>query len=100
MSKKLVKKAGRKPIDINKYFTKIQPYLSIGMSLHRSCVSAQIPYSTVIDHYNKDDHFRLEVDSLKDDTNVIARTRLANRVGSRKYDGRAIEYWLSNLDEE
>lgn len=100
MSKKVAKTTGRPPVDIESYFTKIEPNLALGFSLHRACKIAQVPYTTVVDYYNADESFRSRIDSLIEDTNLHARSRLAARIKGQAYDGKAIEFWLRNMDED
>lgn len=100
-NKTIKKKVGRKPVDIEKYFTEILPYLQLGLSLHKSCDQAEIPYQTVLDYYHKDDSFRVKVDKARNDLVTRSRRALANEVESKEWGKTdAHKYVLDNLDED
>ena len=78
--------AGRKPIDIWEYFTKIQPYLQRGCTVHEACLEAKVPYNTVNDYLNKWDELSGE---LRD---AITQAQNIPIVMARKV-------WLSKIQE-
>lgn len=100
MTKKIAKRPGKKPVNIEKYFTDIKPMLSLGFSLHRACKLASVPYTTVIDYYHSDAKIRNKIDALRDNTNLHARARLARKATTGKYDHKATMDWLTNMDED
>ena len=40
-------------------FHKVEPYLKAGLSLHKACLQAQLPPSTIYDHYSENKEKRL-----------------------------------------
>ena len=53
-------KAGKKPLvdeEVNLIFRKLEPFLKKGMSLHKTCLEAQIPKSTAYDLYREYEEF-------------------------------------------
>lgn len=60
-------------VNIWKYIDGIAPFLSIGMSLERSCVQAGVPRQTVEEYMRKDDEVRRKIMQLKDKGLVTCR---------------------------
>jgi len=102
MSKSLEKKeVGRPAADIEGYFTKMVPYLNLGLSVYRACNQADVPYTTVRDYYNQDEDFRRRVDLARDDIVVTSRAKLAEEVKKKSWSRTdAHKYVLDNLDED
>lgn len=97
---KITKKTGRPPANIEEYFTRILPYLNLGLSIHKSCNQADIPYTTVIDYYNQDESFRRRVDKAREDLVVKSRAKLVEAVDTKKRFSEEHKYVLDNLDED
>jgi hypothetical protein len=49
----------------NSIFRKLEPYLLTGVSLHKSCLEAKIPKSTVYDLMRENEEFAENVDRAK-----------------------------------
>ena len=48
-------------------FRKVEPFLKCGLSLHKACLQAQIPKSTVYDLYKKNN-----IDTKRRNTDILA----------------------------
>lgn len=101
MSKKIEKTAGRPPANIDEYFTKILPYLSLGLSLHKSCIQANVPYTTVIDYCKADENFRNKIDRNISNPVIISRTKLIKEAEEKDWgETDAHKFILENLDQD
>ncbi len=93
-----MKKAGRPRIDIEKYFTKIQPYLQLGYSLHKACLYAETPYTSLKPYYDEDENFRNRVERERNYPNVRARRALLNAI--EKDDAKVAIEWLQSMEKD
>jgi len=100
MSKKIVKKAGRPPVNIENYVAKISEFLVLGYSIKKACALANVPYRTVYDYHNKDEDIRTRLDNMINETNMHARAKIKSRISGKQYDRNANEFWLKNMDED
>ena len=101
MGRKIEKKTGRPPANIEDYLAKMQPFLQLGLSLYKSCVQADVPYRTVLDYYNSDDSFRQRVDRARNDMVTTSRRALYNEIQEKEWSKTdAHKYVLDNLDED
>lgn len=71
-------KVGKPRINIEQYITDIEPYLKLGCSLNESCQNAEIPYTTVVDYYHRDENIRRRIDRLKNHDIFLARQSVIN----------------------
>ena len=99
MAKELVKKkVGRPPADLEKYFTKIQPYLMIGYTLHKACLHGEVPYSTLIPYYNENEDFRNRIERTRTLPNVQARQNMVNAIAAG--DVKVSQTWLEAMEKD
>lgn len=91
---------GRPKVDLDIAFTKIQSYLELGYSFHKSCVLAEYPYSSIIIYYNDpdDDTFRKRCERERSLIGVTARRNLADAVEAKDLD--ASREWLSTQEKD
>ena len=94
----IVKKAGRPRVDIDDYFTKIQPFLQLGYKLYKACLYAGVPYMTVLDYYNAHDDFREIVERERLLVNTIARKNLVQAI--KGGDLETSKDWLETQEKE
>lgn len=87
---------GRPPVDIDKYFQKIERYLIVGYSLYRACKLGGVPYSTVQEYYKNDPDFSVKVDSLINAPNVKARAVWIQKINAGDYG--AAKDWLERRE--
>lgn len=66
---------GRDPINIDEYFAKIEPYLKIGLSVHKACMQANVPERTVYDYIEKNDDFRRKVEIAQEHFEVMVKSK-------------------------
>lgn len=107
--------AGRPKVDLQEVFTKIQPFLQVGYSFHKSCIMALVPYSTVIPYYNTDEDFRNKVERERNLVNIVARQNIIKKIQGKKtkqiIDGKEVEVvvegdvdtsfaWLSRQEKD
>lgn len=97
---KLIKKSGRPPANIEQYVTKIQEFLLLGYSVKKACTFANVPYTTVNDHYNKNEDIRTRLDNMINETNMHARAKLKSKISGKSYDRQANEFWLKHMDDD
>jgi len=94
-----IAKDNRFIVDSNVIFSKIKPYLLLGVSLKRACNQALIPYSTALKRYNSDVFFADLVDNARDNVSNIARSKLAMKVKDPEHFNKdSVKYWLDNID--
>lgn len=60
-------------MNIEEYFSNIEPYLKEGCSLHEACLHGEIPYTTMKDYYDKDDQVRKKIERLQNMPILAAR---------------------------
>lgn len=65
--------AGRPRADIEQYITNIQPFLEVGCSLYEACLHGLVPYTTVIDHQNRDEEIRKKIERMQNIPILVAR---------------------------
>ena len=92
------KKVGRPPADLEKYFTKMQPFLQLGYTLHKACLYAEVPYSTLIPYYNENEHFRNRLERERTLPNVQARRNIVNAIANG--DVQVSKTWLEAMEKE
>jgi len=63
-------------IDLDKYLARLKPFLTEGCSLHESCLSAKVPYTTMVDYVKKDDDIRNKIDAWQNTPILAARKSL------------------------
>lgn len=97
-AKKPVKKAGRPPINLDETFTKIKPFLQLGYKLHKACLYALIPYTTVKPYYDKNDDFRNKIERERTLVNTVARKNLVKAI--QDGDLKASLDWLETQEKD
>lgn len=95
---KQIEKPGRPKIDLSDAFTKLQPFLQLGYSLHRACIFAEYPYSSLIIYYNDDEVFRNKVERERKLLGVQARRNIAEAI--KKKDPKMSLEWLERQEPE
>jgi hypothetical protein len=91
--------SGRPKVDLDDAFLKIQPYLQLGYSFHKSCLHAEYPYSTIIPYYNDDEGFRNKVERERTLLNVVARRNISNAINKDK-NLDASRDWLERMESD
>ena len=89
-------KPWRKKAPIDKYFTKIEKYLHIGLSLYKACLHADVPYSTVMDHIAKDDEFSEKIERSKEFMQIKAKQVIFNEI--EKWNYKAAKEYLASTE--
>jgi len=101
MPKKIIKVGGRPPANTDEYFTKILPFLQLGLSLHKSCIQANVPYTTIIDRCKTDEGFRNKIDRNIANPVIISRTKLVKEAEEKDWgETDAHKFILENLDQD
>jgi hypothetical protein len=96
--KEIARKVGRPRIDVEKYFAKIQVYLLLGYSLHKSCLYAEVPYRQLKDYYDEHEDFRNKVERTRDYPNVRARMTLIFAI--EQGDVKSAIEWLEAMEKD
>jgi len=91
-------KNNRSLTDTESMYNKLKPYLILGVTLHRACNQALVPYTTAYDMYKRNVDFANAVDNARDNVSFIARSRIALQVKGEKYKEKECKYWLDNID--
>lgn len=84
LDKTTSKSVGRPAINLDEYFSKIQPFLQLGYSFHKSCLFAEIPYTSLILYYNEDENFRNKCERERSIVSLTARRNLVNAIKGKE----------------
>lgn len=98
MAQKSKSRTGRPRADLERYFTKIFPYLALGYSLHKACLYGKVPYSTVLDYSNAQPTFREKCLIAQSDASVRARQVWIQKIRDGSYQ--ASKEWLERFESE
>lgn len=74
---------GRPPLsqeEKDTLFRKLEPHLMTGMSLHKACLKAKVPSSTVYDIYNNDAEFSEKIEVAKSHQAVLVHNILSSEL--------------------
>jgi len=93
--------------EVDIIFRKLEPYLKTGLSLNKSCVSANVPKSTVYDLYNDDGLFAEKIDASKNYLSVVTSSIIFNElerifqnqksgVSANRDDHRFVQWFATN----
>ncbi len=93
---------GRPPADaddgLEEVFTKIQPYLQLGYSFHKSCLFAQIPYTTYKKYYDENLNFRNKIERERSQVNLTARRNIVDKINAG--DTKLSLRWLESFEKD
>lgn len=95
--------------DIQTIFLKLEPYLKTGLSLHKACLAAQVPKTTVYDLMEKNNEFSEKVEAARNFLAIVTSDihyREINRIKKKVEDGielneQEINYvkWFSQISK-
>lgn len=89
---------GPKPLDLDDTFTKLRPFLQLGYSFHKSCLYAEIPYTTALPYYQEVEEFRTKIERERILVNVQARRNIFNAIATG--DLKVSLEWLEAMEKE
>lgn len=97
------KKTGRKgvknnPAPIEEYIEKITPYLKRDNSLKKACILAEVPYTTVLDHCNKNYQVRSKIDKIINSCQDLAKQVVMDAI--RQGDASTAKWWLEKREKD
>lgn len=90
---------GRPRADIEEGFTKIKPFLQLGYSMHKACLFAGYPYTTLKFYYDTEDDFRNKIDREQLIVNTQARKNWVNKIIVEK-DYQSSKEWLEARERD
>jgi len=91
-------KPGRPKADLDKCFADLQPYLQMGYSFFKSCLYANVAYSTYIIYYNSDEEFRNKLERERAKPNLQARKNIIAAL--MEGDTKISLEWLQAMEKE
>jgi translation elongation factor EF-Ts len=92
-AKKTSRKSGK---TIEEYIEMITPYLKRDNSLKKSCILAEVPYTTVLDHYQGTRSVRAKIDKIISGCQDMAKQVIASSIAQG--DVNTAKWWLEKRD--